>query len=127
MLSLFHLLLTTPLPPSPPHTSLSFSMTWPWTSGHETHPLKLTHAGPTVTCPSIRAPQEVSAPHSLGFFPYPDLSLSLCLTMMTTTTTMMTTRTVTKPMVAATKVTMVTKTRILSMSQLVHPSMLSRK
>src|SRR6266850_3701438 len=50
-LSLFPLLLATPLPLTCHFRS--GSVTWPWTPGHETTPFELTHVGPTLVHPSV--------------------------------------------------------------------------
>src|SRR6267142_2065018 len=50
-LSLFPLLLATPLPLT--RRFRSGSVTWPRTPSRETNPLELTHAGPTLVRPSM--------------------------------------------------------------------------
>src|SRR6267142_6753635 len=50
-LSLFPLSLATPLRLA--RRFHSGSVTWPWTPGRETTPLKLTHVGPTLVRPSV--------------------------------------------------------------------------
>src|SRR6267142_7205946 len=51
LLSLFPLLLATPLPLA--HHFHSGSVTWPQTPSCETNPFKLTHTGPTLVRPSM--------------------------------------------------------------------------